>query len=91
MTTKTKMPTVGQPRFSVRRYDNNGNVRIEMTVQNAMYCSELQALVEQLGYEPTPGISNHRTINCLSPAEVDAARNPITKFFNADGTWSTAK
>ena len=39
-----------------------------------------------LGYKPMTDIRNARSIMCFSQAEALAARDPIVKFFNEDGS-----
>lgn len=75
------------PKFEVFKTQKDGKPAVELVVRNAMKSPELQALVESLGYEATPDIANRRRIFCTTPAEVDAARNPIAKFFDAKGEW----
>lgn len=75
------------PKFEVFRTQKDGKPAVELVVRNSMANAELHALVESLGYQPTTDIANRRAIVCTTPAEVDAARNPLVKFFDAKGEW----
>lgn len=46
----------------------------------------VKPILEKLGYRLVPDIFNFYDIICTTPAELDAARNPIKQFFNPDGT-----
>lgn len=75
------------PKFEIQRHVNNGKVQIEMIVWNSTFSDELHSLVVCLGYKLTEDITGRRSIMCSTPAEIDAARNPIVKFFDAKGEW----
>ena len=75
------------PKFEIQRHIKDGKVQIEMIVWNSTFSDELHDLVVALGYKLTTDITGRRSVFCLTPAEVDAARNPVMKFFNAKGEW----
>lgn len=76
-----------KPKFEMFRIQKDGKPAVELVVRNSMYSEELHNLVEELGYKPTVDIRNRCSIVCTSPAEVDAARNPLVKFFDEKGEW----
>ena len=75
------------PKVEIQRHIKDGKVQIELIVWNSMCNSELHELICGLGYELTTDITGRRSIMCSTPAEVDAARNPIMKFFDAKVEW----
>lgn len=76
---------MNEAKFEVCRTLVNGKPAVELIVRNSMANTELHSLVESLGYTATQDIANRRSIICTTPAEVDAARNPLVKFFDAKG------
>lgn len=75
------------PKFEIQYHVNNGKVQIELIVWYSTFSDELHNLVVDLGYKLTTDVSGRRSIMCSTPAEFDAARNPILKFFDAKGDW----
>lgn len=75
------------PKFEVFRTQVNGKPAVELVVRNSMASPELHAVIDALGYIATTNIANRRSIICTTPAEIDAARNPLVKFFDAKGNF----
>ena len=75
------------PKFEIQRHVNNGKVQIELIVWCSTFSDELHNIVVDLGYKLTTDVSGRRSIMCSTPEEVDAARKPILKFFDAKGDW----
>ena len=75
------------PKIQVIRTQKDGKPAVEIVVRNSMFSAELHALVGSLGYVATPDIANRRAIVCTTAEEIDAARNPLVKFFDAKGEW----
>lgn len=75
------------PKFEICRTQVNGKPAVELVVRNSLSCPELHAIIDALGYIATPDIANRRSIVCTTPIEVDAARNPLIKFFDAKGNF----
>lgn len=75
------------PKFEVFRTQKDGKPAAELVVRNSMANAELHALVESLGYLPTTDIANRRAIVCTTAEEINAARDPLVKFFNEKGEW----
>ncbi len=69
------------PTFEIFRTQKDGKPAVELVVRNSMANPDLHALVEILGYQPTPDIANRRAIVCTTAEEIDAARNPLRNFF----------
>lgn len=82
------MTQIGTPQFSAHRTAVNSQPAVELVVRNSTYDQALHDLVVRLGYQPTPDIANRRAIICTTPAEVDAAREPLKHFFRSDGSWA---
>ena len=78
---------MNNPVFEVCRTQKDGKPAVELVVRNSRKDAALHAIVESLGYQPTVGIANRRAIVCTTAAEIDAARNPLVKFFDAKGEW----
>ncbi len=78
---------MNKPTLEIFKIEKNGKVAIEFVVRNSLYNHKLHNMFESLGYKATVDISNRRSIFCTTPAELDAARNLIAKFFNAEGEW----
>lgn len=72
------------PKFEMRRTQKGGKPAVELVVRNSMQNPELHALVVSLGYQPTTDIANRRAIVCTTAEEIDAARNPLRKFFGKE-------
>ena len=66
----------------------DGKPAINAMVENADKCEELYSLVCELGFELVPGIANLRCIKCTTPQELDRVRNPIARFFDAQGQFA---
>lgn len=77
------------PRFTASRVAKDGKPAVEFVVRNTTQKdhADFRALLDALGYGPASGIDNARRIVCATPADIDAARNPIAKFFDAKGEW----
>lgn len=75
------------PKFEIQRCKVGEKVVIDLIIRNATFNAEFDALTASLGYKAVEDISNSRKIRCTTPAEVDAARTPIIKFFDAKGEW----
>ena len=73
------------PKFEIQRHITNGKVSIELIIWNSTYSEELHEMACKAGYELTTDITGRRSIMCSTPAEVDEARNPVIKFFDAKG------
>ena len=75
------------PRFAASRVSKDGRPAVELAVRYTTLKNhaDLRAVLDTLGYSPASGIDNARRIVCTTAAEIDAARNPIAKFFGADG------
>jgi hypothetical protein len=67
MDTKTTM--------QLQRVEKGGKPAIRLVVRNAS--AELRVLLDTLGILPVCDIANCREIICSTPAELDAARNPL--------------
>lgn len=78
---------MNNPKFEILKIQWQGKPAVELVVRDSRKSPELHALVEALGYEATPDMANRRRKICTTPAEVDAARNPIAKFFDSKGEW----
>ena len=80
------------PRFTASRVSKDGKPAVELAVRNTTQKdhAELRAVLDTLGYSPASGIDNARRIVCTTAAEIDSARNPIAKFFDAEGGWKHA-
>ena len=72
--------------FEARRTAVNGKPAVQLIVRNSLSNPELHAVIDSIGYKPMTGIRNARSIMCFSQAEAVAARDPIVKFFNEDGS-----
>ena len=75
------------PKFEIQRHITNGKVSIELIIWNSTYSEELHEIACKVGYELTTDVTGRRSIMCSTPSEVDAARNPVMKFFDAKGDW----
>lgn len=73
-----------KPKFEVQRAGAKG---VELVIRNSLYSAELHSIINALGYEPTAGVSNRESIFCTTAEQIEAARNPIARFFNARGEW----
>ena len=68
--------------FEIARTTLNGKPAVELVVRWATAIPAIDALTLSLGYTPTVGISNRRSIICADAASIDAAREPIMPFFD---------
>lgn len=77
------------PKFTAARITKDGRPAVELAVRNTTQKdhADFRALLDALGYGPANGIDNARRIVCTTAEEIDAARNPIAKFFDAQGEW----
>lgn len=69
-----------KPKIEICRIMQNGKPAVELVVRNAT--AEMRPILDDLGILPTPDMANRRGIVCTTPQELDAARNPIIKFFD---------
>lgn len=74
------------PKLEISRTQRNGKPAIQLIVRYAT--PELRALLDTLNIVPVADISNCRSIICTTPAELDAARQPLASFFDAQGNWA---
>ena len=73
------------PTLSINRTGHNGKVAVELVVRNAT--AELRPMLDALGILPTVDMANRRCIICATPAELDAARDPLKGLFDSQGNW----
>lgn len=80
-----------KPQFAIRRIVKDGKPAVEMMVHHTTQQehAEFRALLDGLGYGPASGMSNTKSIVCTTAAQIDAARNPIAKFFDSKGIWNS--
>ena len=78
---------MNKPKFEVRRLKINGQIAIDLVVRNATFTPELDALTTELGYRPVEDVSNCRSVRCTTPQQIDAARAPLLRLFDAKGEW----
>lgn len=69
--------------FSMVKTSINGKVAFEIVVNNSLSNQALHDECIRLGLVPTVDISNRRSIFVSTPAEMDAVRNPLLKFFKS--------
>lgn len=69
------------PKFEIFRTRKNGKPALEVVVRNASSNPLLLAECERLGLTPTIDMSNRRSVIVRTPAELDAIRDPLKKFF----------
>jgi hypothetical protein len=67
-----------KPTFEIQKL---GPARFELIVRNSGSNPQLHAELERLGYKLTEDIANRHSVIVTSPAEMDAMRNPIKKYF----------
>ena len=72
-------------KFEMSRTQVDGKNAFNLTIYRSMSNPELHALVDSLGYKAVEGVSNCRRIVVTNQAELDAARGPLVRFFDADG------
>jgi hypothetical protein len=77
------------PKFTAAKIAHNGKPAAELVVRGTTAAdhADLRALLDTLGYGPASGMDNARRIVCTTKAEVDAARGPLVKFFDAKGNF----
>ena len=73
------------PTLRLEKVMKGGKPAIRLVVRYAT--PELRTMLDGLGITPDCTIANYRTIVCASPAELDAARNPLMPLFDAKGEW----
>jgi hypothetical protein len=76
------------PSMELSRTSYHGAPAVELVIRNA--CDggpEFRGLVQSLGYQLDCTIANRRSLICTTPAQVDAARNPLHPYFDARGQW----
>lgn len=73
------------PTLSINRTHLNGKPAVELVVRHAT--AELRPILDGLGILPTVDMANRRSIICTTPAELDAARDPLKDMFDARGNW----
>ena len=86
MTATDNQETEMTATFEARHTAVNGKPAIELIVRNSLSNPELHSVIDSVGYKPMTDIRNARSIMCFSQAEAVAARDPIVKFFNEDGS-----
>lgn len=69
------------PKFEILRTQKDGKPALEVVVYNARSNPALLAECERLGLTPTTDMSNRRSVVVSTPAELDAIREPLKKFF----------
>jgi hypothetical protein len=74
------------PSLSVERTPNG---KVALVVRNAT--ASLRPLLDRLGIVPDCTITNRRAVLCSTPAELDAAREPLRQLFDARGQWVGAR
>lgn len=74
-----------KPTFALFNRSTADQKAFEMVVRNPT--TELRDLVKTLGYTLTEDMANRYAITVSTPAEMDAARNPIKHLFDAKGEW----
>jgi hypothetical protein len=72
------MTNANNPTFEILKL---GPAKFELVVKNSINNPELHAELERLGYVPTPGSANRRSVIVTSPGEMDAKRDPLKRFF----------
>jgi hypothetical protein len=77
---KQKMNTPA-PKLEIFRTQKNGKPALEVVVHNARSNPALLAECERPGLAPTVDMSNRRSVFVSTPAELDAIREPLKKFF----------
>ena len=73
------------PTLSVHRTHYNGKPAVELVICHAT--AELRPILDGLGILPTVDMANRRAKICTTPAELDAARNPLRHLFDDQGNW----
>lgn len=66
---------------------SDGKVAIRLVVRNAGRISGFPEKLDGLGILPVCDEANVRAIICRTPAELDAARNPLVGLFDRTGNW----
>lgn len=74
------------PKFELHKIHYKGASAVELVIRYAN--AELRALADKLGYKRDDTIANRRAIICTNQDQVDAARDPLIPFFNADGEYN---
>jgi len=72
------------PKLILSREMRDGKKAIRVTV---ICNTEILGITDGLGYQAVDDQTNTRTILCSTPAELDAARNPIMRFFGHKGEY----
>ena len=75
--------------FEIVNTTQNGMAAVELVILGATSIPGLDALTTSLGYMPTLGVSNRRSIVCAYPESIDAACIPLEPFF--DKSWRGLK
>lgn len=73
------------PTLRLEKVMKDGKPAIRLVVRYAT--AELRTMLDGLGIKPDCTIANCRTIVCATPAELDAARNPLIPLFDSKGQW----
>ena len=74
-----------KPTMSINKTMMSGKPAIELVVRHAT--AELRTILDGLGILPSVDMANRRSIICTTPAELDAARNPLKTMFDDKGNW----
>mgnify|MGYP001183610703 CR=1 FL=1 len=61
---------------------------IRIIVRNAYLVDGMTRLLNSLGIVPTIDIANQREITCFTADEINAAREPLRKYFDAQGIYN---
>ena len=80
-----EIKVMSSPTLALEKTMKDGKPAIRLVVRYAT--AELRALLDTLGVNPDCTIANCRTIVCATPAELDAARNPLMPLFGHKGEW----
>ncbi len=73
--------------FRIERMRWGGKPAIALVVRNAT--PAMFDMLDSLGINPVDDIANLRRKICMTPAELDAARNPLAALVTGrDGEWA---
>jgi len=75
---------MASPELKATRISKGGKPAVQLTISNA---SGLGATLTSLGYVGGAYTGYTYSIVCTTPAEIDAARNPIAHLFGHAGKW----
>ena len=72
-------------KLELARTQKNGKTAIELIVWDAP--ASLRPLLDDLGILPSVDMQGRRSRICLSPVELDTARDPLRSYFDKAGNW----